>query len=232
MLNLKEFRSAAVSDTDAHNVFIGISLGKYLDVALASEYLRWALDHGKQVAVLIADDINAINYQQLHGYSEKSALRKVRKLGDAAVAIFEEALNQLSAEIDVREVRVLRWRDIQSQRYASVKVALDEEFNANNDFKQKVLAFVDTYLARRNYVPLDIDKEKLAQYILSELPTLITGIDFEGTHYGVLLYPTYKEAGLSRFVISIQEGVWSNLAGKLDLSMPAVLVEAYIEGPS
>jgi hypothetical protein len=67
----------------------------------------------------------------------------------------------------------------------------------------------------------------LADYIISELPTLLGGIFWNNKLYNLILYPTYVDSGMSQFVIDIRNGKYFD-ASKLLLRQICVLVEDYL----
>ena len=68
------------------------------------------------------------------------------------------------------------------------------------------------------------------EYVLFELPTLLNGIEFNGIEYKLLLYPSFVESGMSKFVADIEnKNIFQNLKDKLNLTDKTVLVEAKIK---
>ena len=72
--------------------------------------------------------------------------------------------------------------------------------------------------------------DKLASYILGELPTLIQGVTLDKVHYGLCMYPTYFDSGMSQFVMDMHNKEL-NIGRKLKglIRKKAVLVEAWLD---
>ena len=84
------------------------------------------------------------------------------------------------------EIQCLSWPSIQS-------VLSFFDCRKRNFFEVgafgKILS--DKYVELRNVEVSDQDKDRLAEYIISELPTLLGGIYWNDKLYNLILYPTY-----------------------------------------
>ena len=142
-------------NTNKFRIFVGVSLGnKYITTELARKYLGYALDHTKEnVAILIADEIDVVNWEVFRGYSKEEARKKVKNKSDQLKRLFQRAVRQVAHErgFDVSpQIHIIRWEDITTGRFNALKEILTEEFNTNDKFKKKVLSFVDKYSKLRN----------------------------------------------------------------------------------
>lgn len=224
-------------DKKLFNVFIGISLGnKLLTPELAERYVKWAHKNTKDNAVvLIADDIDFINWMIFRGFSREEAEKKVRQKGYGMKGMFDKAIRNLArAENDptyITKVHIIFWSDALNWGYDQLKEILAEEYKTNQKFREQVLYFVNKYIELREAEISDKDKDKLADYIISELPMLIGGIYWNDTLYNLILYPTYVDSGMSQFVLDIRGGKYFD-ASKLQLRQLCVLVEDYLEKPT
>jgi tRNA-dependent cyclodipeptide synthase len=213
------------------NIFIGISLGnKFLSKELAEEYLRFALDKTKEkVAVLIADEIDAINWEIFRDFSKKDALEKVRNKGEGLAEMFQNIINKIERETGKSlKVNIIKWSDIKTKNFLSAEKFIAEEYKNNFEFKKRVLYFVDEYSKMRKKSLSDEERDKLATYIIAELPTLIQGIEYDKDLYQIVLYPTYVSSGMSEFVLDIQNGVYPNLVEELQINKPGKMIELYL----
>ncbi len=224
-------------DKKLFNIFVGISLGnKLLTPELAEKYVEWAHKNTKDNAVvLIADDIDTINWEVFRGLSHEEAEEKVRKKGYGIKGMFDKAIRNLAREQNdptyIANVHIIFWSDIRNKGYDHLREILDEEYKTNESFRDKVLYFVDQYTELRDVEISNEQKDKLARYIISELPTLLGGIYWNNTLYNLCLYPTYVDSGMSQFVLDIRGGKYFN-ASKLLLRQICVLVEDYLEKPA
>jgi len=222
-------------DKKLFNIFVGISLGnKLLTPELAEKYVKWAHANTKDNAViLIADDIDTINWEVFRGLSREEAEEKVRQKGYGAKGMFDKAIRTLAREENdptyITKTHIIFWSDIRNDGYDHLKEILAEEYKTNEAFKEQVLYFVDKYISLRDTEVSEGDKDRLADYIISELPTLLGGIYWNDTLYNLILYPTYVDSGMSQFVLDIRGGKYFD-ASKLQLRQLCVLVEDYLEG--
>lgn len=220
------------------NIFIGISLGnKLLTRELAENCLKWSLSHTKEkVAVLIADEIDEINWKVFNGLDKIKAREKVASKAQNFVDMFSWVVNVLDSknpDQNIREkVNILLWDDIKTVWLKKSIEVVTEEFRTDFLFRDRVLSFVNKYCSLRKKTVSDTDKNLLAGYILAELPTLIGGIEFKAIRYDMLLYPTYIESGLSQFALDIQNNFYPGLTSRLHPYINCVMADVYLEKPS
>lgn len=219
------------------NIFVGISLGnKLLTPELAKKYVQWAHQYTHDNAViLIADEIDTVNWEIFRGLSQDEAEQKVRQKGYGVAGMFDKARRTLSREENdptyIANVHILFWSDIQNPGYTHLREILREEYKSNDSFRERVLYFVDKYCELRDANIDAHEKDRLAGYIISELPTLLGGLRWNDTLYNLILYPTYTTSGMSQFVLDVRGGKYFD-ASKLQLRQVCVLVEDYLQEPT
>jgi tRNA-dependent cyclodipeptide synthase len=224
-------------DAKKFNIFIGISIGnKFLNTALAKKYLAFALDHtAKNVLVLIGDSIDAINWVVYNDFDEVTAARKAKGKGQQFDEMFKRATSQLAHERHInldQLVSIVRWNDIVNPAYLLTYNILKHKFEEEIEFRLKVFFFVDAYAARRGRRLSDSERIKLSDYVISELPTLLYGVEHADDHYDLILYPTFKESGMSQFVLDIHAGKYGPL-GPGGVSEPrAAMIEIITDNTS
>lgn len=213
------------------NIFVGISVGvKPLNEKIAKEYLSWALENTKDnVIILIADEIAKYNYMVFSSYNENKSLKRAYRDGTEHIKIFEDTILKHFSKEKSR-IKIITWKDILSKKYDKAKRIIDNFYEKNIDFQNKINYFLKKYTERREKELSEERFKILSQYILSELPTLLLGIDFKNKHHDLLLYPTYIHSGLSELSTNISKGIeFPELKDELNLDKKTVLVEAYIE---
>jgi tRNA-dependent cyclodipeptide synthase len=218
------------------NIFVGISLGnKLLTPELAKKYVKWAHKYTRDDAlILIADEIDIINWVVFRGFSHKEAKKKVRQKAYGITGMFEKAKRELYKENNdpsyITKVHIIFWEDIKNPEFLHFKEILTEQYNQNEKFKNKILYFVNKYIELRETKVSSKAKDQLADYIISELPTLIGGIFWNNTLYNLILYLTYVDSGMSQFVLDIRGGKYFDTS-IIPLRQICVMVEDYLRKP-
>lgn len=210
------------------NIFIGISLGnKYFTREHIREYLLWALEHTKEkIAVLIPDKIHAINYEVRNEYSADRAFSVTRRKGDEAEELVAEIIK--GAEIPENKAEIVRWELIEDSLYLRMLNIFRAAFEENQAFRKAVIDTVKETLPYANFNFSDAQYEKLAQYVIEELPMLMSGIRIGGVNYEVLPYPGF--ANIDYLAIDLQEGKsFPVITKKLNIQNKLKLIEAYAE---
>jgi len=218
------------------NIFVGISLGnKLLTPELAKHYVEWAHNHtNKNTVILIADKIDTVNWEVFRKMSHEEALEKVEQKAYGVAGMFDKARRTLAKETGdtgyISRVHVIFWDDIYNWGYEMLRGIIENEYKENEKFREQILHFVDKYIELRESEASEEEKDRLAGYIINELPTLLGGIYWDKTLYNLILYPTYVDSGMSQFVLDIRGGKYFD-ASKLQLRQISVLVEDYLEKP-
>lgn len=214
-----------------YNIFIGISISnKKLTPDMALNYLKWAIHNAKKnVSVVIADELNIINYRLLDKYSKTKSEKRAKVVGDYFENMFRKAMEKLPSK-DKHKVVIYRWNEIKrSDNYLKLRNFVEEKFREDSEFKSTVLYFIKKYIRKKGRSVSDDKLDKLATYILGELPTLIQGIKINDIHYNLCLYPTYSASGMSQFIMDIHNK--DDIGQKLKnlITEKAVLVEAWLD---
>jgi tRNA-dependent cyclodipeptide synthase len=213
------------------NIFIGISVGvKPLNEKIAKSYLDWCLKYTKEdVVILIADEIAKYNYIVFSSYNENKSLNRAYRDGKSHKEIFEQTIETYFLK-EKNRIKIIHWTDILSEKYIFQKGKIDNFFESKKEFREKISYFLEKYTERRNK---KLSRERmriLSNYILSELPTILDGIEYGGKKYDLLFYPTYVHSGLSELSVNIQNGAeFKELKENLNLEKKSVMVEAYIK---
>ena len=215
------------------NIFIGISItNKKLTPEMALNYLKWAVRNTKStVAVVIADELNIVNYEIFDKYSSGKAINRAKKVGDQFQKMFQDAKDKLSTSYQ-KKIRIIRWAQIKNNKpYQKVQEFLKDQYDKDPVFRSAVLYFVKKFMRKKGKVIEDGKKvDKLATYILGELPTLLQGIYLNSTHYNLCIYPTYFASGMSQFVMDIHaEELDIGKKLKNILKGKAILIEAWLD---
>lgn len=212
---------------EKHPIFIGISVGiKPMSHDTVLAYVKWANEHSSDtVQILIADEIARYNYLVFSHSTKPGALARAIRDGDKYEEYFE---NILSSNKLQSRFKILRWKDICGEEYAKTLKQVKKEFSYNIHFREEIFSILNMYIARRGKEVSYDRKLILCQYLLEELPTLLEGVYINGKHYSLILYPTYRQAGMSELVSSIQnKKKYIELGNRLSLKK-IIMVEAII----
>ena len=178
-------------DEGRWNPYLGISIN---NKAFTSEYLfaymDWATERAKErAAILIVDIIQHINNQIFDRSKPISAIEKAFRKADEIHSLCEHAQSKLPHE-KLKKLVILDWTDIVYDEYFQHNLAIiKEEYAQNGAFREALLAItkrnLGTILKRLNEDQIAI----LNQYLVNELPELITGFRHGGIHYNLNVYP-------------------------------------------
>ncbi len=221
-------------DKKMFNIFVGVSLGnRLLTPELAKHYVEWAHKHSKDdTLILIADEIDAVNWQVFRGLSKEESMKKVRDKGYQVSGMFDKAKRTLARETGdptyITKVHTIFWEDIKNGGYEHVHEILTREYETNEEFKKAILHFVDKYVELRDVNVSDNERDRLAGYIIAELPTLLGGLLWNDTLYNLILYPTYVDSGMSQFVLDIRGGKYFDFS-KIPMRQICNMVEDFLE---
>lgn len=211
------------------NIVIGISLGnKYFSKDNIREFIIWATENTKEkVIFLIPDKIHAINYEVKNGYSKERAVKVASRKGEEMKSIIEEILFEFPEK--TRKIfNIIKWEDIENVEYNKQVNIISKEFKKNIKFRDKIISIARENV--KNKIFVSGDYEKLSEYILKELPFLISGIKYRGIKYGLLPYPGLSE--IDYLVSDLHRGVsFPEITKKLDIKSKLRIVEAYANNP-
>lgn len=178
--------------------------------------------------VLIADWIYSINLHVLDKRSKEASLRKALRLGDKKQIEVEGIVNSLPSE-KANLINIVRWKDLAKDELYKKRVdILVNEFKKKSAFYTRIIEIVrDNFKNSPKHLELP-DFERLADYILYEMPMFLSGIEIEGITYDALLYP--KIGLLDVLEKDLQDGIiFPKLTKQLEIKSPAAIIEVYVD---
>ncbi|GMU74254.1 MAG: hypothetical protein AMXMBFR44_4510 [Candidatus Campbellbacteria bacterium] len=233
-MQVKTYLNTTKEEVEAkeHNIWIGISLGnKYFTKENIHAYILWALKHTKDdVLVAIIDDIYAINLEVFDKRSKDSSLRRARRKGDTKAVEVQEIVDGLSGR-DKARVHIVRWIDLINSKYHSYRTKiLYDEFESNKAFHDYILEIIREGRSDRLQELDEAGIEKLAEYVLKEIPVFINGAKYKTKDgwktYSLIPYPGLTK--LDELFIGLQnKDLFSELAEKLKITDKIAILEAY-----
>jgi len=227
MVKINEILNGTINEIEErqYNIFIGISLGnKYFTKEHIKSYLKWALDHTKdKVALIIADKIQAINYEVRNGYSKERAMKVSLKLGNRIKEEVQQIISSFPKK-DQNRIVVLHWEEIETKKHLEQVSILFKEFNSNKEFYNEIINIVKENIKSLN----ESEYEKLAHYVLNELPTFINGCYFNNELYNLIIYPGL--GGIDYLSIGLQTKTkYRELSERLEIKNKVIIIEGYAE---
>lgn len=207
------------------NIFIGISLGnKDFSDETIKEYLRWSFQNTKkEILILIPDKIHAINYEVKNRYSNERAMKVAIREGEKVREKVENILKELGL-FEKPFVKIISWKEIETEDHLKNVEILRNEFKSNSDFHDLIIKIVKEVVLLNRLT--DSEYERLADYVLEELPLLITGANYNGVLYELQLYPGISS--IDYLTIDLQKRlIFPELAAKLNITSERKQIEAY-----
>lgn len=231
-MKIVNYRNTTESNvlTKRHNIWLGISLGnKYFTQEHLEDYIRSSLDLVKEkMLIIIADEIQAINYEVFEEIKLETARIKAERNGKKVLDALTSIVSELSEE-QQQKVSIIKWADISTTPEYQERLKLfSREFELNIDFRNKLIEIVRLNMGDRLEQLSSEQIRKLATYVLQELPIFMGPIHYEGTSYDLHIYP-----GLSLmddFILDLQESqAFPELMRQISLETKLAIAEVYAE---
>ena len=215
------------------NIWIGISLGnKYFTKENIKEYILWALENTKEnVLIVVGDRLYAIKLEALDKYNKIRAFRVAARFGDKK----EQEVNEIIEELPKEKrglVKIARFRQVTDSRYYEARLeVLREGYKKNEDFRECVINIVKDIYGKSIHTLTDEVIDKLAEYVLIELPVYLNGAYYHdsgktGKYYECTVYPGLGL--IDELIIGLHNGsLFPEIAKKLKLHNQIVIVEGY-----
>lgn len=182
-------------------IFLGFSLGnKYFSKQNIGRYILKAYKYTRNnILIIIPDKLHAVNYEVRNKYKPERALKVSLRKGDDMINTIKKIISKIDNTKNIN-IYVLRWQQIQqNQEYNILKKKISGEFNENTIFKQKIMQVVNDNIKKNAY--MTHQREKLACYVLGELPILLQGFSYNNMNYTTHIY--YKHSKLHELVYDI-----------------------------
>jgi tRNA-dependent cyclodipeptide synthase len=184
-----------------HNILIAISLGnKWFTKENLKEYIEWALKNSKdRVLIWVADKINAVNYEVKDKKSSEVSLRRALREGDRKLSFIQNILLELPKK-ECNKVDIVRHSDLELlDEYIKLKEYFHQKFNKDQKFREAVLVIVKSTISLRFN---ESQIEKLSEYVLNELPLILSSFKYKNIEYSCYPYPVNTR--VAEFVEKIQ----------------------------
>jgi len=210
------------------NIYLGISIqNKYFTEEHIKLFADWATEYTKhQFAIVLVDAIQYINNEVLNHSSRLAAIDKAFRKSDQLREMCQGVIRTLPEEKRTKIV-LIDWVDIiETDYYLFNHNLIEQSIRESDDFQEFLLRSTTRNLGsivdRLN--PQDI--EKLTRYFILELPEVLTGFLYNGTHFNLNMYPG-KLASLAQELLC--QDFFAETKKKLRYIGDYAAVEAYVD---
>lgn len=213
-----------------HNIWIGISLGnKYFTEENIKQYIKWGLEHTKDnLLIVVADQIQEINFAVFDKKSPESAYRKALKIGDKIITKLETCLRSIEKD----KITIVRWEDITDFDIYKKNLKIVRDFyNSNGDFQNYITQVIKQGLKAKQTKLEKMSKEdwdRLSEYVIREIPFFVNGIEFNNKVYTLIPYPGLAMID-TLFIGLNRKEIFPELASKMIIENKTAILEAYVE---
>lgn len=212
------------------NIYIGISLGNhFFSKKRLQAYILWALEHTREsVLIVIADSNHAVNIEVMKGCSPEAALARALQQGMQCEEMVRSIVSGLPT-VTQGKIQIIHWDEVRKSVYHQKHILeILNAFQTDPNFHNAIIRIVQENLGEKVALFGQVELEKLARYVLDELPVLVNGIEYHGVVYGLLLYPGLSS--LDDLIVGLHDKtVFHSLAGSLNATNEIAVVEAYVE---
>ncbi len=222
-----------------HNIpsecFLWISINKPLTVDFWKKQIEYVEDNFQKIIVLIADKIDTINQINIEWKSFEDALKNTQSKFFLWKSFLEKRIKDVAKKKKDTELWYewvknkfifVSWEDIScTERFNMLYNLLKNEF-MEGKLRYEVHQILENYLNARwkEYMVLNEDLlDRLSDYILNELVTLIDWIDVGWENYSCIVYPTFKET--IWWMNKLAEKLYNSMDKSLNLRW-SVLIES------
>ena len=173
------------------NIYLGISIqNKYFTEENIKSFACWGTEHTKeQFAIVLVDAIQYINNEVLNRSSRIAAIDKAFRKSDQLREMCKRIIESLP-EDKQKKIILIDWIDIiESDYYLYNHNLLAQTIHENKSFQDFLLTTTTRNLGSIVDRLNSQDIQKLTQYFILELPELLTGFIYNGTHFNLNMYP-------------------------------------------
>lgn len=188
-----------------YNIGVGISLGnKWFTAGNILSLTKWALQYTKEyVVIYVADTIHAINIEVRNGKKYEKALEISRQKGNNILQEVKDEINNSFSSDEIIKIKYANWEGVTDEKYKAKVDYLYNLFLTDKKFRQEVVGIVRNGASKEERIFSEEQLERLAHYILEELPEVLNRVKIGKLSYDACVYPFDGE--LTKFVEQIQK---------------------------
>ena len=155
--------------------------------------------------IFLADKVSRHNFKAMSKLAKRSkmptdeeALSASLKAGDEFFQSLSKAISELETNQTAEkrgQIKLVRWGEIEDEKMKSQQDILCNHYENSNEFKARIdkIALDFLMFRRPSSKKHSIRLPYMVSYILEELPSAISGVDYEDKQYSTLVYPTTAE---------------------------------------
>lgn len=191
----------------AYAIGVGISLGnKWFTSESIVELVKWSLPYSRgPVIVYVADSIHAINEEVRSRITPQRAMGRALRKGEKILGEVKEILDKVLSVEDRGRVVYVTWNEIVDAAYEAKMAWLITHFHQYAPFAERIKTIVRNTVSKEERQFSEEEIDKLAMYILYEMPELLVRVPMKGYECDAFVYPFDGE--LAELAENIQKGV-------------------------
>ncbi len=227
-MKLYSIRGGNESDlkTKKYNIGVGISLGnKWFTPENITEAVKWSLQYTRETVIIyVADSTHAINIEVRNRVSLEKASLRAKILGDQ---LFEKVKEEVNKKLSLQEIEKLvyvKWDQIIDDFFRKKLAYLTLFYKTNKEFKEAVHSIVKDHVSKESRSFSDLEIDRFGQYIVEELPEILTRVKMGGSTCDAYAYPYDGE--LPKFIERLQKGnIFPEIKERVMDTEPKVFLE-------
>lgn len=158
----------------------------------------------RRLLFLIADEIDLYNRRVFDGDNETLLRRKVEQRANAIRAEIAETI--YASDLQDIIVGFCTWEDVLTPAITRLMIEVNELFLSSQTFRKDILYIASGYAERRARRLSKAELSYLCQYVLSEIPVIMRGVDVDNEKYRSMIYPAPKRFALDDIVGRLVSG--------------------------
>ncbi len=213
-------------ESKAYNIGVGISLGnRWFSRDNIIEMVKWSLEYTREIVIVyVADSIHAINEEVRGRMSPQRAMVRSLRKGTEILKDVKESIDQSFSKKDKERIVYVTWNEIIDAKYEQKMAWLIRLFYESPEFADQLKSIVRNGVSKDQRQFDEGDIEKLAMYIVHELPEVLVRVHMKGYECDAYVYPFDGE--LTEFVEKIQRGeIFPEIKANIIDTKPKVFLE-------
>ena len=174
-----------------YNIGVGISLGnKWFTPENIYGLTEWALEYTKDKTVIYtADTIHALNIEARDRTTPKRAQEMARSQTDKLISAVKVLIENSMTSEQRAKIDYANWDDVETSVFKHKVEYLYKQYKTNYEFRTAIRLVVVAHINKEERHFSEVAVEKMARYILEELPEIVASTEIKGVTYQAYVYP-------------------------------------------